>query len=217
MKDFILGLCSYGGVTDLFLTSVEKAHEELELNFKLLIRSQDALIGRSRSIVASSFLRANESDILLFVDGDILFEPSDVTKLYEAVKAGHDIIGGGYLLSSGRGFALRPWEGIATPDGQIQEVEYISTGFLAITRAALIQIRDKLGLPTLHEGLGIECCPYFESGVDLSGRHHFYMSEDWDFCDKAREAGLKIYWHSDVLVGHVKQVILSHTGDSKGV
>jgi len=36
----------------------------------------------------------------------------------------------------------------------------------------------------------------------------FYLSEDWDFCNKARQAGLKVYFHSGVLLGHMKDKLL---------
>ncbi len=142
-----------------------------------------------------------------------------MTRLVEAVNAGHDIIGGGYLLGNGKSFALKPWNDTAVPDGTIQEIEYISTGFLGITRKAFNQIQKNLGLPMLHKGLGRECYPFFESGIDLTGRHDFYVSEDWDFCDKARDAGLKVYWHSGVLVGHLKTAILRYENkeNSEGV
>ena len=210
-QEFIIGICSYGNVTDGFVMSLERLHEEKKHKFRVRFRSQDALIGRSRSILASQFLQEDNSDLLIFVDGDILFEPSDVTKIIESVDEEHLIIGGGYLVSSGEFLALRPWDGMPVPDGTIQEIEYISTGFLGISRKALNQIQEKLGLPVLHKGLPRECYPFFESGVDLTGRHDFYVSEDWDFCDKARDAGLKIYWHSGVMVGHLKTALLRYT------
>lgn len=209
-QDFIIGICSYGQVTDGLVMSIERLHVEADYHFRVRFRSQDALIGRSRSILASQFLREDNSDLLIFVDGDILFTPTDIKRIVDAMDEEHDIVGGGYLVGSGEFLALRPWEGYGIPNGKIQEVEYISTGFLGITRRAFVQIQENLGLPILHEKLTRECYPFFESGVDLSGRHNFYMSEDWDFCDKARDAGLKIYWHSGAMVGHIKTAVLQY-------
>ena len=174
-------------------------------------RSQDALIGRSRSRVATEFMFGDYGDVLLFVDTDIVFTPENVSTLLES---GQDIIAGGYIMKDGKNFANRGWEPMK-PDGEIYDVEYVSTGFLAIARVALEQIQEKLDLPLLHSGWkGKECYPFFESGRDRTGRHDFYMSEDWDFCDKAREAGLRVYWHTGVLVGHLKQVILTPNADT---
>ena len=91
-------------------------------------------------------------------------------------------------------------------------MEYVSTGFMAITRKVLEQVRDKLELTLLHPDSETgQCYPFFEAGRDL--KHMFFLSEEWNFCDKAREAGFKIYWHTGVLLGHLKRVILRPKGE----
>ncbi len=204
--EFVLGICSYGEISDPTDASINEL-QEAGVDFKKLRRNHDALIGRSRSWVATKFMFEDYGNVLLFLDTDIVFTPEDVSTLLES---GHDIIGGGYIMRDGGHFANRTWEPMK-PDGEIHEVEYVSTGFLAITRKALEQIQKKLDLPLLHQGvINKECYPFFESGRDRTGRHAFYISEDWDFCDKAREAGLRVYWHTGVLVGHLKKVILTY-------
>lgn len=191
--------------------SIEDLREETDYHFKIRVQARAGGIGRARSEVCSWFLKEADSDTLVFVDADIVFKPEAITRLVEAAKDGHEVIGGGYLRADGVAFPIKPWEEKQyQPDGLIHDVEYISTGFLAISRKALEQIRDKLELPLLHEGRVRECYPFFESGRDTTGRHNFYTSEDWDFCDKTRQAGMKTYWHSGALVGHLKRVILVH-------
>lgn len=206
--DFVIGICSYGETSDPMAACIERLYET-DLNFKIKRRSQDALIGRSRSRVATEFMFGDYGDALLFVDTDIVFTPDDVKQLLEAT-VDHGIVAGGYIMKDGKNFANRGWEPMK-PDGAIHDVEYVSTGFLAIRRDALEQIQEKLDLPLLHIGWADkECYPFFESGRDRTNRHDFYLSEDWDFCDKAREAGLRVYWHTGVLVGHLKRVILTY-------
>ena len=210
--EFVLGICSYGEISDPTDASIVGL-QEAGFNFKKLRRNHDALIGRSRSRVATEFMFEDYGDVLLFVDTDIVFTPDDVSTLLDATcwhNMATRIVAGGYIMKDGKNFANRGWEPMK-PDGKIHDVEYVSTGFLAIPRWALEQIQKKLDLPLLHPGWGDkECYPFFESGRDRTGRHDFYMSEDWDFCDKAREAGLRVYWHTGVLVGHLKQVILAY-------
>ena len=47
-----------------------------------------------------------------------------------------------------------------------------------------------------------ECWPFFESGRYVP--ELYYISEDWDFCNKARTSGYKVYLHTGCLVDHMK-------------
>ena len=210
--DFILGICSMGSISDFTMMSIEQLHLESPYWFKSSFHNYDT-IGRARSRIATRFLATNDSNILIFLDTDVGFKPDDITKLVKAVEKGYDIVAGGYIMRDGNTFAIRTWEPLKL-DGKIHEVEYVSTGFLAISRKALEQIRDKLELPLLHANTpDAHCYPFFEAGRDLTGKHDFFMSEDWDFCNKATEAGFKIYWHTGVLVGHLKSVVLKYDNE----
>lgn len=208
MLDFVLGICAYGDITDGAFSCIERLRVETDYKYAIRLNSQDALIGRSRSRVCTWFLREHPSDVLIFIDTDITFTTNDIKKLLEAAKDGHEIIAGGYMLSDGTTLAIRPWQIPPIIDGEIHDIEYVSTGFMAITHEALDTIQTKLKLRLLHKRTEREVYPFFESGEDKSGRHDFYMSEDWDFCDKARKAGLTVYFHSGILLGHLKRICL---------
>jgi len=206
--DFVLGICAYGDITDGTFSCINTLWEETEYKFTTWMASRDALIGRSRSKVTTRFLKEHPSDILVFLDTDIIFETSDIERLIESVKIGRDVVAGGYMLANGESLALRPWEIPITIDGSVQDVEYVSTGFMAITHNALETIKNNLKLPLLHRNTDKEVYPFFESGRDTSGRHDFYISEDWDFCEKVRKSGMTVYFHSGILVGHLKRMCL---------
>lgn len=211
MLDFIIGLCAYNNIRGECFKSIQALHEETGWKFKCYVQLWDALIGRSRSIVATRFLDKKESDILLYVDSDIQFTPEDIRKIIDGQRKGYDILTGGYLKSDGY-LALRTLNDIRVKDmkvGQIYPIEYGSTGFFSISRKALEKMVSDLGLPLLHEDEPeARCYPFFESGRDFSGRHKFYISEDWDFCEKCKNAGFQTYWHTGVLVCHVKEMLL---------
>jgi glycosyltransferase involved in cell wall biosynthesis len=207
MYDFIVGMCLYSGIRDVTFQSFERLRLGSNYKYKVEFENRGAPIGRERSVVASRFLKKNESPYLIFIDGDILFHPKDIQKLLEAMQQGYEIIAGGYLVSDMKNLAIRTWTPENKLDGLIHDAEYISTGFMGMTRHALESIRDGLKLPLLHEGQSKECWPFFESRRDLKNK--FYLSEDWDICLKAREVGLRTYFHSGILLPHMKEILLS--------
>ena len=204
MYDFTIGICAYGSVTDGTFMAFERLRQNSSYRYNIIVRSFDALIGRSRSVVASQFLKTDDSPFLIFIDTDIVFNRSQLDKLIQAMQQGYDVVAGAYSLADPeKGVALRGYGARIVPDGGIHEIEMASTGFVGISRKALEQIRDKLELPLLHkDNEDWECYPFFESGRDLD--RMFYISEDWNFCEKVRQAGMKVYWHTDVMVGHIK-------------
>lgn len=205
MYDFVIGICAYNSIKDETFVSIENLHYQTKYLFKTKVRSREALIGRSRSVVCTEFLRERESNVFIFVDTDTVFKPEDIDKLLKAVKQGYDVISGACLMADNRTLAVKvdPSKGL----GQgIQEAVFIPTGFMAISYKALNQIVERLKLPLLDISKEQKCYPFFESGRNM--KRNIYISEDWDFCDKVRAAGMKVYWHSDVLVGHIKDVML---------
>jgi hypothetical protein len=202
LLDFVIFICGHGDTKDQTAWSITQCYERLPLKFKTAYIKDDALIGRSRSVAATKFLQANESEYLIFIDSDQAFTPDELERLFIAMREGYDIIAGAYGLGDGSKFAVG-FDGVMTIDGQIHPCKYLSTGFMGISRKAFLTIRDKLNLPLLHKGQRHECYPFFESG--RYEPEMCYISEDWDFCNKARKAGFTCYLHTGVLVDHVKE------------
>jgi len=200
MLDFILYTCSYGMVTDQTVMSVERLHNT-NYRFEWWFQTGDALISRSRSVAAYQFLKKNRAPYLIFLDGDIIFKPEDIEKLLDALNGGLDVVGGLYPVRGGAFLAQRGWNGQFRISGNLEEVQFISTGFLGISRKILEEITSDM--PVLNKGSWSECYPVFEVG----GFEDIYISEDWDFCNKVRHAGAKIYAHTGIQLQHLKERI----------
>ncbi len=200
MYDFTIWLSGHGETKDQTVVSIFEAIKRLPYRIDTpQYLSGDALIGRSRSIAASRFLAANDSPYMIIIDTDIMFTPDELERLYKAMVGGCDVIGGAYSVASGDHLAIRGYGESVQIDGNVHEIEYVSTGFMGISRKALETIRAKcpypkldytkatciweIGLPHLHKGEWCECYPFFESGSGniVGAAHDFYLSEDWNF------------------------------------
>ena len=208
MFDFVIYICSYGMTVDETAKCIVELQRKTEYRFDVRWITRDALIGRSRSRAASNFLWCDDSPFMIFVDGDIMFQPSDIEKIYQAMQAGYEIVGGVYSVGDGTFVPAQSYKPLPF-DGKIHEMKYVSTGFLGISRNALKKVRDDLKLPLLHKGEWCECWPFFESGG--LPQEKIYISEDWDFCVKAHKVGVGVYLHTGVKVGHIKSRVI--TGD----
>jgi len=198
MLDFILYTCSYGMVTDQTVVSVERLHHT-DYRFEWWFQTGDALISRSRSVAAYQFLKKNKAPYLIFLDGDIIFTPEDIEKLLDALNGGKDVVGGLYPVRGGTFLAQRGWNGQFHISGNLEEVQFVSTGFLGISRNILEKITQDM--PVLNKGGWSECYPVFEDGR----YENIFISEDWDFCNKARQAGAKVYAHTGIQLKHLKE------------
>jgi hypothetical protein len=180
---------------------IEKAHQS-GLSFLWKPHPGDALIGRARSIQATWFLEHVPYPYMIFLDSDIIFEPESLKKLHDDLKAGYDLVGGVYTVRYAQQLAHTNKNGIIL-DGSIKEIDYLSTGFMGISKKLLQSIVDKLKLPLCHANFPhFRCYPFFESTAVQYNGEWIYESEDWDFCRKAKQAGFNAYLDTSILLGH---------------
>ncbi len=199
--DFVFGLCMYSGVTDLTFHSIERLHKESEYEFDFLTCSGGTNIGHGRSIITTKFLKGDYGEKIIMLDSDISFTPNHVVQIVDALDE-YPIVGAAYAKTNG-GLTVYTKEDVFA-DGKIVDVEYIAMGFTGINKHTLETVRSELDLPLLVEGTYWECYPFFEPGTCL--RNMFFLEEGWAFCEKARQIGIKSYWHTGVDVGHKKQI-----------
>lgn len=175
----------------------------------VLLLAGDALVSRARGIVATRFLRRESEDVLLFIDSDIHFDPADAIRVCEQAHDLGGIVGGLYTVRRGDGAfpACLLSDGQATtfydqsgPD--LVDVEYLSGGFMAISRAALERVVQGDGVTLLHPGSKLEHFPIFRPFAmgDIE------LSEDWAFIALARRAGVPIKLNPKVRLRHIGQV-----------
>ncbi len=158
--------------------------------------SNDALISRSRSRAASDFLQSDREmtgDVLLMVDHDMKWEKGDLVHLAEKTLETEAVVAAVYSKRNfGEGTAVRfsdPGD-YSIGDEELAPATYISTGFLGIHRKVLEKMAE-----TLPKTIG-NFWPFFlpllaNHPVDVDAVE--YLSEDWAFCARARELGIKIW------------------------
>ena len=150
--DFVLAMTTFDSVKDYTVTSILELLKDKRFKFEPYFRARESGIGRDKSVLATTFMESNESDILIFIDSDVVFTADHIIKLLEAQKKGFKIVAGGYVMKNGF-LALRTWESLQTDkmrEGGIYEVEYASAGFMAISREVFLTIKEKMDLPLLH-------------------------------------------------------------------
>ncbi|KKL79464.1 hypothetical protein LCGC14_2014550, partial [marine sediment metagenome] len=158
--------------------------------------SNDALISRSRSRVASDFLqsdRAMTGDVLLMVDHDMKWDDGDLVYLAEKTLETRGIVAGIYSKREfGGGTAVRfSAHGKYTAgEDVLAPAQFVSTGFIGIHRDVLEKMAE-----TMPKTIG-NFWPFFLPMVAGRGddeESHEYLSEDWAFCARAQELGMPIH------------------------
>ncbi len=159
-------------------------------------------ISLARDILAGQFLES-ECDTLVFVDGDIGFTRADLEHLLEAPRP---LVSGLYARKFKDGpWIYRPLVPPATPDpaaGGLLPVRGVPTGFLRIERR-VFQAMIESGRCPSYTMKGQKLHHFFQSGL-LEGE---WLSEDYFFCELARNAGYPAYIHPDIRLKHVGRAI----------
>jgi hypothetical protein len=182
--NFMLAICSHRGTQAEVAQAVELLHLMAGNSFLVRYYAGDAWIDRLRSVAASEFLKQDWADYMIFIDDDIVFMPEHVLLLYEDLKSGYDLIGGGYPTRTGSqlaSYGLGEMGGIQI-DGQIQEIKWLATGFMGFSKKLLQRMVDELKLPLLHKDQWCESYPFFVFCAHLNEKGNpMLYSEDWEF------------------------------------
>jgi len=205
--DFMLAICSHRGTQAEVAQAIELLHLMAGNSFLVRYYSGDAWIDRLRSVAASEFLKQDWADYMIFIDDDIVFMPEHVLALYDDMKnGGYDLIGGGYPTRTGSqlaSYGLGEMGGIQI-DGKIQEIKWLATGFMGFSKKLLQRMVDELKLPLLHKDQWCESYPFFVFCAHLNEKGNpMLYSEDWEFCEKAKQLGVKTYMDTRCMLGHI--------------
>ena len=174
----------------------------------------DALISRARSIIGSAFMRS-DADVLLSIDSDIWFRPEDAISLAEKALE-YDMIAGMYMtrsLTTQPALMLPDEEVIFAANSSPVEVPYISTGFVAVNRRVFEALSQEL--PLCHKGWNDRGADtsfwpfYMPFTIPWEGDGEMYLSEDWAFCQRAKDAGFKVWLDPSIRLGHLGQVMFT--------
>lgn len=204
-----LGICTHRQVylTVFSLTRILEACPDPKITLAMGVG--DALIDRSRSRVATEFLKT-DNDILFFIDDDIKVESQDITRMmWEMWKYPEiDILGAPYCLKSDteRAFALRTLEDktefAVGKGGEIRQVRYVSSGLMGIKRKVFEKMIEKEVVHLCHPDTQA-FYPFFCPMEYKLGQTFLYLSEDWSFCQKAIDLGFKVFSDMGIKTGHI--------------
>ena len=197
-----LWLFAYGGLTASTHVSVV---QELVAWPELIhrVKDGDADQYRARSKVASLFLADKEAgDVLLMVDRDHGWEAGGLKHIAEQAMEHRAVVGGIYPKREfGQGAVVRLIQDVPAGDYRIGEdhlleAEFTGTGFVAIHRAVLEAVAEKL--PVVVGDFQPFFLPFvFESGLGTE-----YPNNDHAFCKRVREAGFSVYASTYPVVTH---------------
>lgn len=140
----------------------------------------------------------------LWIDSDVAFQPDDVETLRRHQLP---IVCGVYPQKGKRALACHV--AADTPkvvfgqQGGLVELLYAGTGFLLIRREVYLTIQQKLQLPMCNERFGHPMIPFFHPMIRPIDDGHWYLAEDYAFCERARQSGYQIFADSSIRLWHI--------------
>lgn len=200
-------LCAYRGV------SIQTMKPLLTLagsGWRIQPKWGDALISRIRSKIVTEWWARTADDVFLMLDDDIVFKPADADRIVAQARETRSIVCAAYPVRDGTYLAVRTGDGTEPAIGPglpLKEIEYGSTGFMAVHRSVI----DKL-VPTLllcHESEPWAFRPFFMPMLVPMGDVTAYLSEDWAFCERARQVGCEIWLDPTIELQHLSTAPVS--------
>lgn len=226
----------YGGIgmVEYFLCLMDTINllKSLGIGCKFLHLKYESLVQRGRNTLTA--LALNDPDVthVMFIDGDIKWNPVDVLRLLNDDK---DIVGGLYPKKAYKFDRIKNYEKIlqsktnkqnvdltdeqiirhhlvdynfnCTENKQIVngllEVRHLATGFIMIKRNVFDTLRAKHPEWAYIDDIHPNKIPNLHAFFDCFILNGQYLSEDWAFCDRWRSAEGKIYANLLISLVHI--------------
>lgn len=199
-------LCIATIVPNNYFAPWDFVHSVLKLPPKYLFKDhQGCLVDKNRNYIWHEMKldnKENPSD-LLFIDSDIVFEPEDVATMERDLE-NYDIVTGQYVIKAWD-WSLGIFEKVngnyefSKGKEGIFEIEACGGGFLGISKRVIAS-----------EKLEKEPFRFIREGDVTHG-------EDVSFCERAKEAGFKIFCDSSIKVGHMKTEVVRVGDEQKDI
>ncbi|MEX2138199.1 MAG: hypothetical protein WD894_02980 [Pirellulales bacterium] len=161
-----------------------------------------AAIDQARNDMATDAL-ADGFEETMWIDADISFDPAAVDQLCAAQLP---LVCGIYARKGRRALACHALPGtrrlVFGVGGGLVELRYAGTGFLLVRRQVYIEMQERLGLPVCNQRFGRLTIPFFQPIVIPDGGGHWYLPEDFAFCERARQCGYKIMADTTIRLWH---------------
>lgn len=219
-QQFYVGLPCYGAqMTQPFVAALIETLQQSSFIGKLDFVVNDSLVCRARNTIAARFLRS-EHDWLLFLDVDLQFEVKHIARLWlHATKENRKIICGIYAMKRLAPMFVANWLPGEEPDknGAVK-VSESGTGCMAIHRSvframekaypetAYITDRNHADGADQVEHDFFAVGPYLYKDGPMKGRRR-YLSEDWMFCQRARDIGLDVWADTQIQIRHMGTLV----------
>lgn len=180
----------------------------------------DSLITRARNSAVAHFMADPSFTHLLFIDGDIEFQPEDVIAMLQVDKP---VVTVGYaqkwihmdpfIAQQANPLELSSFSSVhladkRAPAAKLMEAEYATTGFLLIKRGVIQQMieayPERRYMNDVDGYRAQEATPYFYNlfAVEVHPETRRYESEDYGFSRLWRSLGGKIYVITDITLKH---------------
>ncbi|KKM85187.1 hypothetical protein LCGC14_1291580 [marine sediment metagenome] len=169
----------------------------------------DALVERSRAMSASYFLRETDGEVHLSLDSDIVeFTKDAIDQMCEQTRK-YDIVAAAYICrATARTFpASFLEEGTRVEfgfDSTPVPVKWAATGCMAVHRRVFEKMAETM--PLLHESDGPRAFyPFYQSMIwdEPEINEKILLSEDFAFCQRARDLGFGVYINPSIRLGHM--------------
>jgi hypothetical protein len=182
----------------------ERALEELERRGYPVRRVGGyAAIDQGRNQMATDALLDGFEETM-WIDADVDFHPNSVDRLRSHRLP---IVAGIYPQKNKRALASHVMPGspkmVFGKDGGLAEILYAGAGFLLVRREVYLTIQDRLQLPMCNERFRIPLIPFFHPMLHQCEDGHWYLAEDYAFCERARQCGFKIMADTTIRLWHI--------------
>ena len=217
---FLATPCYGGVVTQGYMQSVFGMMQIAQsdgYDITLALLGQDALITRSRNTLLAHFMENLSATHILFVDGDISFDPALVQRMLMARKeivaacyplktfywdahSEHQLKQGVPPSTAGLRYVGELCQGdLAKREGSLATATYVGTGFMLISRTVIDQMIISYpetrysGVHAYPTDQTVRPVPHalFDCMIDPVTRT--YLSEDFTFCYRWRALGGEIW------------------------
>lgn len=178
---------------------VEESLKALERKGATVVRRYGfSAIDQARCVLAQEAFDAGFENIL-WIDSDVAFRVEDVEKL---LSHNLDFVVGAYSVKGWPAFTSRfvDDEIVFGEGGGLYEVNYAATGFMLCKRNVYSRVQRHYRMKKVGVwGDQFWVYPYFFPII----KNAEYLGEDYAFCERARQAGIKIYCDTTIKLSHI--------------
>ena len=196
----LIGTPAYGGLVRYeYLQSVlgmRDFWDSIQVRNDVLINANDSLINRARNNLASQFLETDGYEELFFLDADCEISPNDAERLRQMTGIRGALVP---LKGKDRWNAFKDGE-MVTPETNSKpfSVDFLGTAALVLPKRVLSSMALSGRLNRYRDPIVGDVWEFFPTYV----KDGTLLSEDYGFCELARECGHTITVNPAVSVKH---------------